>query len=265
MPLTSLSSLISPLASVPLNQLVLLAMLVFARVGACLMLMPGVSSIRIPVQVRLFIAVSFSLIILPMVADFFKDFGEKPDFALFVRALCAEMLIGVTFGVIAHVYLWALQFMATIIAMSMGYSGQPGHNVIDSTPETQVAHLLVLVGVMLFFASDLHMFAIRGLLASYDVVSPVFIPNPEAALIDYRDALSKAFLTTLRIAAPFIVYAVLVNIAVGLVNKLTPNIPVYFISLPFVVAGGLFLLYFIMPEILNFFSLESQDWLRRGP
>ncbi|WP_022708727.1 flagellar biosynthesis protein FliR [Bartonella bovis] len=260
----SLTSLL-PMTSLPIDQLVIIAMLVFARVGACLMFMPGISSLRIPMNFRLLLAIAFSFVMLPLVVDFFKELGDKPDIAILTRALFSEMLIGASLGVIAHVYLWALQFMATIIAMSMGYSGQPGHSVIDSMPETQIAHLFVLAAVMLFFASDLHMVVIRGLLASYDVVTPSFVPNPEAALIDYRDVLSRAFLTTLSIAAPFITYAILINIGIGLVNKLTPTIPVYFISLPFVVAGGIFLLYFLIPELLHFFSLELQNWLNKGP
>ncbi|WP_053944598.1 flagellar biosynthesis protein FliR [Bartonella ancashensis] len=256
---------VSPLTSFPIDNLVLITMLIFARVGACLMLMPGLSSARVPLHLRLFIALSFSLIALFTVADFFKFLGEKPDLGSLLQVLCSEMLIGMTFGVISHIYIWALQFMSTIIAMSVGYSGQSGYNLIDSTPETQVSHLMVIAGVMLFFASDMHMLVVRGLLASYEVLPPALIPNPEAALIDYRDSLSKIFFTTLSIAAPFIVYAVLVNVAVGLVNKLTPTIPVYFISLPFVIAGGMFLLYFIAPELLNFFNLEFQDWLKRGP
>ncbi|MBX4421401.1 flagellar biosynthetic protein FliR, partial [Mycobacterium tuberculosis] len=65
---------------------------------------------------------------------------------------------------------------------------------------------------------------------------------------------SKALFSTIRIAAPFIVFAMVVNLAVGLINKLTPTIPVYFISMPFVLAGGLMLLYFSMPDLLRFFT-----------
>ena len=36
---------------------VLAAFLIFCRIGACLMLMPGFSSARVPLQVRLFVAV----------------------------------------------------------------------------------------------------------------------------------------------------------------------------------------------------------------
>ncbi|MBX4377834.1 flagellar biosynthetic protein FliR, partial [Mycobacterium tuberculosis] len=68
--------------------------------------------------------------------------------------------------------------------------------------------------------------------------------------------------STIRIAAPFIVFAIVVNIAVGLINKLTPTIPVYFISMPFVLAGGLMLLYFSMPDLLRFFTSEAGTYLR---
>ncbi|AQX18635.1 MULTISPECIES: flagellar biosynthetic protein FliR [Bartonella] len=259
----SLTSVL-PLTSFSIEQLVTIALLIFARVGACLMLMPGMSSVRIPMSLRLFIGISFSLAILPLVTESFKVLGDKPNLALLVRALFAEMLIGSTFGVIAHAYLWALQFMASIIGMSIGFSGQPGHSIIESTPESHVANILVFAAVILFFASDLHIITIQGLLTSYDIVPLAFIPNPEAALTDYHEALSRAFLTTLSIAAPFIIYAILINITIGLLNKLTPTIPVYFISLPFVMCGGLFLLYILMPELLHLFNSELRDWLKKG-
>ncbi|WP_274532006.1 flagellar biosynthetic protein FliR [Bartonella bovis] len=145
----SLTSLL-PVTSLPIDQLVIPAMLVFARVGACLMLMPGISSLHIPMNFRLLLAIAFSFVMLPLVVNFLKELGDKPDIAVLTRALFSKMLIGTSLGVIAHVYLWALQFMATIITMSMGYSGQPGHSVIDSVPETQIAHLFILAAVMLF-------------------------------------------------------------------------------------------------------------------
>lgn len=254
-----------PFVTLPIDQLVIVAMLIFARVGACLMLMPGLSSARIPMNLRLFLAVAFSLVMLPMAGSNFQAIAANPTLATLLAGLAAEMLIGATFGIIAHAYMWAFQFMANIVAMSMGYSGQPGNSVIESMPESQVANLVTLGALMMFFASDLHMVVIRGLLTSYQIIPVSLIPRPESALIDYRDALSQTFLTTLRIAAPFIIYAILVNIAVGLINKLTPTIPVYFISMPFVMFGGLMLLYFLMPEILHFFGSELSAWLDRGP
>ena len=48
------------------------------------------------------------------------------------------------------------------------------------------------------------------------------------------------------------------NLAIGLLNKLTPQIPIYFISLPFVITGGLILTYF---GITTFLSLMADGFL----
>ena len=75
------------------------------------------------------------------------------------------------------------------------------------------------------------------------------------------DHLSQAFTLALRIASPFVIYSIIVNLAIGLANKLTPSIPVYFISLPFVLFGGLLLLYLTSREMVLQFSIAFAAWL----
>ena len=91
-------------------------------------------------------------------------------------------------------------------------------------------------------------------MASYSVAPLNVFLNPQSALIDITDTLSEAFFVMVRLGSPFVAYALLVNLTVGFVNKLTPQIPVYFISLPFVIAGGLILLYFGAPTLLSLFA-----------
>ena len=58
---------------------VIAAFVVFSRIGACLMFMPGFSSPRVPVQVRLFIAIAVSLALTPLQLDLVRPliaFGE---------------------------------------------------------------------------------------------------------------------------------------------------------------------------------------------
>ena len=42
----------------------------------------------------------------------------------------------------------------------------------------------------------------------------------------------------LRIASPYVIYALIVNLALALINRLTPQVQVFFVATPFVVAGG---------------------------
>ncbi len=78
--------------------------------------------------------------------------------------------------------------------------------------------------------------------------------RPQAALQavadDSRRGLHRG---AAHIAVPSSSIAVVVNLAIGLVNRLTPQIPVYFISGPFVIAGGVILFYFISGSMVTAF------------
>ena len=245
----------------PLNDTIITAFLVFARVGACLLIMPGISNPRIPMQVRLFVALACSLMVVPLVLTQVAPVSESSPLVL-MRLIIVEIIVGGLIGILARIYFWALQFMANAIAMATGYSGAPAAAIESEEPQAAIASIVTLSALCLFFVSDLHLEVFRALLSSYSAIPVDGVFQPAPAMVNFTDTLSRAFLSTIRIAAPFIVFAVVVNIAVGLINKLTPAIPVYFISMPFVLAGGLMLLYFSMPDLLRFFTNEAGTYLR---
>ncbi|RCL02555.1 MAG: flagellar biosynthetic protein FliR [Candidatus Tokpelaia sp. JSC188] len=244
--------------SIPLDQLVVIAMLVFCRVGTCLMLMPGMSSARVPMRVRLFLAIALSLAILPFVEFQLQNIAAHMNLAKILLFILSELLIGLLFGFLAQAFFFALQVMSNVVAMSMGYSGQPGIGMVETTPEAPLANLVMLGALVIFFITNMHLMLLRGLIASYDAMPLSLTIRPQEALVDVVDVLSSVSLTEIHIAAPFLIYAILVNFTIGLINKLTPTIPVYFISMPFIVFGGLFLLFFLFPEMLHFFSTELE-------
>lgn len=113
----------------------------------------------------------------------------------------------------------------------------------------------------LFFLTDQHWQVLKGLMNSYEVWHPGDRLGGDMGLAHLVSRLSESFALTLRITSPFIVYSVIVNLAVGLINKLTPAIPVYFISVPFVMFGGFLLLYLTSDELLTQFMLGMSSWL----
>jgi len=242
------------------QQAVLTAMLIFCRMGTCLMVMPGFSSARVPMKIRLFLGFSLSLSLFPILNIALYDLTAKIRIDQFIITMAAEMLIGASLGLVAQAFFWGIQFFGNVIAMLMGFSGQPGQGILESRPEAPIANLIALGALAIFFALDMHVQIIQGLIISYQILAPAANLQPQSALIDLVDSLQLAFSMLLRISAPFLLYAILVNFAAGLINKLTPNIPVYFISLPFVLAGGLALLYLLLPELGQFLSAEMSHW-----
>lgn len=236
-----------------LDTIVIAAFLAFCRVGACFMLMPGTSSVRVPMQVRLFIAVAASIAILAHMWDAILPFvGRRPDALLLL--VVSELLIGALIGLTVRLYVMALQFIGSAAAMMTGYNGMLGPAIEEAEPQAAMAAIISFAALLLLFVLDFHHEIVKALVASYEVAPMEALFNPRAALVDLTDTLREAFLVMLRLGSPFIAYAILVNLAIGFVNKLAPQIPVYFISLPFVMAGGLVLLYFGVPSLLALFA-----------
>ena len=80
----------------------------------------------------------------------------------------------------------------------------------------------------------------------------------------YQATLREAFLLALQLAMPFLAYGLLINLGIGLANKMSPQVPVYFISMPYVIAGGLILLYGLGPDVVSIFIDHFAARLRDG-
>jgi flagellar biosynthetic protein FliR len=238
---------------------ILAIFLIFCRVGTCMMVAPGYSRSNIPVQVRLFLAINVTLMLFPLLEAIVRPVVEGAATSAIIRLIFSELTIGLTIGLTARVFFSALETMATFIASAIGI-GTAGV-VDDGEHVPALVPLITLSAAVLFFLTDQHWELLRGLISSYRIWLPatgISVADGVAQLLDH---LSQAFTLALRVASPFVIYAVIVNFAIGLANKLTPAIPVYFISIPFVLLGGLLLLYFSSQEILLQFSIAFAAWL----
>jgi flagellar biosynthetic protein FliR len=242
---------------------VLHAFLIFCRIGACLMLMPGFSSPRVPVRLRLLIAVGVTLALAPFILPAFAAFVE-PGPATLLRIIISETMTGALIGLMARLFFLALQTIATAMATTAGLGQLPGLPIDEAEASAPFVTLITMTAVTLMFVTNQHAEVIRALAGSYTRIAPGTALDAQAGLIQIADRASETFYLALRIGSPFMIYGVIVNLAIGVMNKLTPQIPVYFISLPFVIAGGLFLLYFSGPETLRLFMTAFSAWLIRG-
>jgi flagellar biosynthetic protein FliR len=245
-------------------ETVLLVFLLFCRIGGCLMLMPGFSSARVPAQVRLFIALAVTLALAPMLEPSLRATLANMPSAMVLSLIVSEVAVGALIGVMGRAFFMALQFMAMAAAMFVGFGAMPGTPIEEAEPLPALATLITLTATVLLFLTDQHWEVLRALLASYTA-----LPVNQPFAIDFNlakvvDALTSAFTIALQISSPFVVYALIVNLMVGLANKLIPQIPVYFIATPFVLAGGFVIFYLTIGESLRLFMMGFMGWLAAG-
>lgn len=241
------------------HETLLVPLLVFCRVGACFLLLPGISSDRIPVQLRLFVAIAVSLTLTPLVYDLVRPAtGETPSNLL--AMIVIETATGILLGFLVRILFMALEFAATCMSNYAGYGSVFSHSVDSNDPTSPYASFVTMPAVALFFITNQHVNIAMMLQRSYETfkvgVSVAMPPNLQSIVA----LIGSAFKMTLQLSAALVVYSITVNLAFGFLNKMVPQIPIYFVSTPFVVLGGLFLLLQIDKTLLEIFmSLVTQS------
>ena len=245
-------------------DVLLSAFLVFCRVGGCILIAPGFSSSRIPATVRLYIAVAVSLALAPTLYPSVLPLAVGATPASLFSAIASESAIGLLIGLLGRLFFLALQSFSVVIAQSIGLGGMPGAMVDEGEQLPALSTLLTTTATVMLFVTDQHWELLRGLVASYGAMPPSRGFLPQFALVAVTDQLADAFLIALRVASPFIVFSIIVNLAAGLVNKLTPAVPIFFVAVPFFLAGGMLLLLFTVKELLAVFGGAVGSFLVTG-
>ncbi len=245
-------------------SLILTAFVVFCRVGGCILLMPGFSSPRLMIQARLFVAIAASLAMTPLVLDDVEPLvGKAAPLALFA-IMAFESLKGAVIGLLGRVFFVALETMGMAISMAIGLSANLGAPIDEGEALPGVVTLITLGATLLIFITDLHWEVFRGLAASYAVLPVHDTFDARISLVQLVDATTRTFLLTLRIASPFLIFSIIANASIGIINKLVPQIPVTFVATPFLLFGGGLLFYFTISPALDMFMAAFGSWLKTG-
>src|SRR5438046_2880467 len=148
--------------------------LMFARIGTMIMLLPGLGEMSVPARVRLTIALVLTFVLFPLHRAGYTIDLRSPGPVLV--ALGQELLIGVVLGLTARLTISALQVAGSVIAQQLGLGFV---TAVDPTQGQQgliVGNFLTLLGVTLIFATDLHHLIIGALDDSYSLFQPGEIP-----------------------------------------------------------------------------------------
>lgn len=231
--------------------------LVFARMGAMLMVMPGFSAGYVPARVRLLIALFVTLVSFPIVEPALPAMPETV--ADLVRLFGLEVMYGLFLGLLAQAIMVALHLGGTAIGQNIGMMSAMAFDPMTASQGALVVAFLTLTAVLLIFVTGLHHLMIMATIESYSV----FVPGQPAMGGDmaslFTDILQRASDLALRLAAPFIVFALLFQGSMGVVARLAPQFNVFFVGLPLQLMMGLGLLWVAIPGIMLWFLMFFED------
>jgi flagellar biosynthetic protein FliR len=226
-------------------------MLVFARIGIMVMLLPGLGEMSVPARVRLSVALVLAAVLLPLHRDAYQI--DLRTFAPVASMLAQEMFVGALLGFTVRLLISALQVAGSVIAQQLGLGFVTAVDPTQGQQGTIVANFLTMLGLTLVFAADLHHLVIAALNDSYALFKPGEVPLPGDVAAHTTSTVALAFKIGIQLSAPFIVFGLLFNLGLGVLARLMPQMQVFFVGLPASIIIGFLILILVIGAMMGVF------------
>jgi flagellar biosynthetic protein FliR len=206
-----------------------LVLLVFARVGAALMVMPGFGEPQVLPRLRLGLALALSLLLASARGE---PAPAVPETSRLMGLVAGETVFGLAIGTAARLAFTAVHVAGSIIAAQSGLAAATFFDPSEATQSPATATFLGVTTLTLLFVTDGHHLLLRALSQSY-ALQPLGAPLPLGDLGDLMTRLAGTALAAgLAMAAPVLLTSLLGNLVLGLLNRLVPSLQIFFVALP---------------------------------
>ena len=211
--------------------------LIFARIGAIFLSLPGIGESYVPPRIRLSLALMVSLALWPVVGG---SLPALPDsLGASVGWIIREVIVGLAIGAILRIFVSAMSVAGEIVSLQTTLSFAQTANPLQASPGTTISAFLMLMGTVLIFATNTHHLFIAGLVGSYELIAPVR-PLVAGDFVELAvRTVADSFILGVQLSAPVIVFALVFNLASGLVGRVMPAFQIFFVAAPLSVILGL--------------------------
>lgn len=217
----------------------------FVRASGMVVTAPFYQSKMIPFQIKALLAGALAVATAPYIQSS-MDLNAV-SFWMAVSILIQEVLVGLIIGLMVNLTIYSLQIAGYFFDIPLGFGMV---NLID--PQSGGATPLfsqfnyVFAG-LIFMAINGHHTLIMSFIKSYQVVGPgMFVLKTESVGVFLR-AFAMMFFLGFKIGIPVLGTIFLVDVAMGMISKLIPQINVFVVGFSLKISIGIFILAVFMP------------------
>ena len=235
------------------------AMLVFVRVASIVSVTPFFGNNSVPVRVKAAISLFLSIIIMNTTdytnVDYAGLFGYS---SLIMKEAITGLVIGIGSGFCLYILNYSGHFIDMELGLSMAMEFDPSSNIQSTITANFFSHLFMIM----FLLSDMHYFVIDALVQSYKLI-PIGGAKIEADLLKViTKYVSDYFVIAIRVALPIFTCIFIINVILGVLAKVAPQMNMFVIGMQLKLFVGLFILFMIMgmlPGVVDFIFQEMRE------
>lgn len=234
------------LSTAELYQLIASFLWPFTRIAGLLMTMTFIGTRMVPAQIRLMLAVWVTVLIHPLLPT-------VPQVELVslqnLLILLQQLLIGIAIGLISELVQQSFMLGGQILSMQSSLSFatmmDPGSGV--ATPV--LGQLLQMATTLIFIGLDGHLLLIQMIVASFHSIPIGLEPIPAIAWRGLAEWGQWVFTAGLMMSLSAVLALLLINIALGVMTKVAPQLNIFSLGFAITLVAGLILCRLLLVEL----------------
>lgn len=194
----------------------------FFKVVGVFITCPGFSSKEIPTKTKTCIILCLSFFISSNI-----PLSENAQ----LLTIFFSFLVGIFVGTLAKIFFVVFDMAGHIVSTFLNLSNAILFNPTSSEQTPVMSVFFSITGMTLFFTMNFHFIIIKAL---FDLQDLSYINNlyiKDGCYVFFKE-MSESFRIALQISAPIFIVGVVTQILLGVVNRIVPQIQVFFMSIP---------------------------------
>jgi flagellar biosynthesis protein FliR len=227
-------------------------MVILVRVGGILAAWPILGSAVIPLQIKIGLVFTLSMILFPVI-----HLPALPTNPLALSAgMAGEFLVGLVIGLAVRFVFAGVELAGELIASQMGLSIVQLFDPVSAHQTPMVSQFQTVLASLIFLALNAQATVVRVMAESFQLIPP-FGAHVSTALVEEVLRLSQGlFVIAVKLAAPVLAVVLLVNLGLAIMGRSVPYLNVFVTSFPITIAVGLLVMGLALPYGLGLLEVE---------
>lgn len=237
-------------------------LLVLIRISGFVYTAPFLNQNSVPRKVKVGLSVFMALVIFSSVKGIQLEYVGIIDYAILVAK---ELIIGILIGYSSNMCVYILSFAGQMLDMEIGFSMVTLFDSATNMQTTITSSFYTYLVMLIMLLSDMHLHLIKAIMDTFNLIPighAVFKPGLYDGAIKF---ITDYFIIGFRIILPVFAATLIVNVVLGILAKVAPQMNMFVVGMQLKVLIGLFVLFFVIsliPQVTDFIFSEMKSMVQ---
>lgn len=230
-------------------ELTLGFLLTFIRISIILFMLPIFDVQSVPTSWKGAMCLILTLAFFPVIGLPSVQMPAHP-FGIFLMVM-GEVILGLVLGLSVQFFFMGIQTGGESLAMQMGFTMITLADPVSGNNTGLVAHFLYMVATLTFLALDGHLYLFKAFVDTFQIVPAGGLVIRGVLMNEVLNLSAMVLVFGIRIAAPIMSVLFLIEVSLGMLTRVAPQIHIMELGFPLKIAVGFFFIGMLFVIISN--------------